>query len=179
MVTTKLMTADDLFLMPEDDARYELIRGELIKMPPPDRIHGRRLLRVGSFFLSYADEVGGEATAEAGFRLEVEPDTVLGPDITYTNSARVPLDDARGYVSYAPDVAVEIDSPSNRPGERLARVEIYHGAGTRLVLFVNDEKRTVTAHYADGRVIVLTINDVLDGEDIMPGFRLPIADLFR
>src|SRR5215218_7739646 len=155
MVTTKLMTADELAVLPDDDFRYELIRGELIQMPPPDLIHGLRQARVGQIFLNYADRHGGIVTGEAGFRLEIGPDTVLGPDVTYTSPDRVPTEVRRGYGTHVPDVAMEIDSPSSRSGERRFRTEVYHRAGVRLVLFLNDEQQTLTAAYADGRIDVL------------------------
>jgi Uma2 family endonuclease len=179
MVTTKLMTAEELAVLPDDGFRYELIRGELIQMPPPDVVHGRRQARVSQILLNYADQHGGDVTGEAGFRLEIGPDTVLAPDATYTAPARVPTESRRGYGTYVPDVVVEIDSPSNRPGERRFRVQVYFDAGVRLVLFVNDERQSLTAMYADGRTVVLTIGEVFDGGEIMPGFRATIADLFR
>lgn len=179
MVTTKLMKAEELELLPEDDFRYELIRGELIQMPPPDPIHGKRQARVGQIFLNYADQNGGEVTGEAGFRFEIGPDTVLGPDVTYTSPARMPTEHRRGFGNYAPDVAMEIDSPSNRPGEQRFRLDIYFKAGVRLVLFLNEERRALTAHYDDGRVETLTSDDVFDGGEVMPGFRVAVADFFR
>ncbi len=179
MVATKLMTAEELANLPDDGYRYELLRGELIQMAPPDWIHGVRQARLAYEFVAYADQFGGQVTGEAGFHLEVNPDTVLAPDLTYTRPERVPNDAERGFARYAPDVAVEIDSPSNRPGERRRKVQAYHRAGTRLVLFVNDERRTVTVEHADGRSEVLHVDDVFDGGDVMPGFRLAVADFFR
>jgi Uma2 family endonuclease len=179
MVTTRLMTAAELAELPDDGYKYELIEGELIQMPPPDPLHGRRQARIAQQFLNYADLYGGQVTGEAGFILHIDPDTVLAPDVTYTRPERLPEGDERGFATYAPNVAAEIDSPSNRPGERRRKVKAYHQAGTGIVLFVNDEKRTVTVEHADGRTEVLQEGDVFDGGEVMPGFRLAVVDFFR
>lgn len=179
MVATRLMTAEELAQLPDDGYRYELLQGELIQMAPPDPNHGKRQARLIYEFVGYADRRGGEVTGEAGFHLEIDPDTVLAPDVTYTRPERVPLGQERGFGRYAPHVAAEIDSPSNRPGERRRKVKAYHEAGTQIVLFVNDEKRTVTVEYADGRREVLREGDVFDGGEVMPGFRLPVTEFFR
>jgi Uma2 family endonuclease len=179
MVASKLMTAEELARLPDDGHKYELIEGELITMAPPDHLHGMRQARLVFHFVGYADDFGGVVTGEAGFHLEVDPDTVLAPDVTYTRPERLPTGLGRGFARYAPNVAAEIDSPSNRPGERRRKLRAYHEAGTELVLFVNDEKRTVTVEHADGRTEVLKEGDVFDGGDVMPGFRVSVNDLFR
>jgi Uma2 family endonuclease len=179
MVTTRLMTADELAQLPEDGRRYVLLQGELIEMAPPDPVHAKRQARLIYEFVGYADRHGGEAGGEAGYYLEIDPDTVLAPDATYTRPERLPATEERGFGRYAPHVAAEIDSPSNRPGERQRKVKAYHAAGTRIVLFVNDEHRTVTVEHADGRREVLREGDVFDGGDVMPGFRLPVTEFFR
>jgi Uma2 family endonuclease len=179
MVTTSLMTAQEFAQLPDDGYRYELIRGELIRMAPPDPLHGKRQGRVVFHFVAYADRFGGLATGEAAYHLEVDPDTVLALDATYTRPERAPEAERHGFGEDAPDVAVEIDSPSNRPGERRRKVRAYHQAGARIVLFVNGDRRTVTVEHADGRSEILHEGDVLDGSDVMPGFRLPVAEFFR
>jgi Uma2 family endonuclease len=180
MVTTRLMTAEELAQLPDNGRRYVLLQGELIEMAPPDRMHAKRQGRLVHEFIVYADKYGGEALGESGFVLEIDPDTVLAPDASYTRPENVPAGEGRGFGRYAPDVAAEIDSPSNRPGERRRKViRAYHAAGTRIVLFVNDEKRTVTVEYADGRSEVLREGDVFDGGNVMPGFRLPVTEFFR
>jgi Uma2 family endonuclease len=161
MVSTRLMTAQELAELPDDGYRYELIRGELIRMPPPRGDHGFRQARWAQLFLNYADVAGGAVTGESGYRLEIDPDTVLAPDVAYIRPGR-PIAEAfrETYPALAPDVAVEIDSPSNRPGERRKKVRAYHERGTRLVIFVNSERRTLTLEHVDGRTQVLGEGDV-------------------
>jgi Uma2 family endonuclease len=180
MVATKLMTAQELANLPDDGFRYELIRGELIRMPPPGGRHGRRQARMAQLFLNYADVFGGWVTGESGFHIEVDPDTVLAPDVAYIRPDRIAAEDfEQTYPQLAPDVAVEIDSPSSRRGERRRKLLAYHKRGTRLVLLVDEMRRTITVEHADGRTEVLGDADVFDGGDAMPGFRVSVADFFR
>jgi Uma2 family endonuclease len=179
MVSTRLMTADELAQLPDDGYRYELIEGELIRMPPPGRPHGVRLLEVGLYFRDYARRNGGEATGTSGYRLRVDPDTVLAPDIAYVRPERVPPKGGPVYTEVSPDVALEIVSPSERLGRRRRKVGAYFEAGTRIVLFLNEVKRTLTVEHADGRSEVLHEGDVFDGGEVMPGFRVSVEDLLR
>lgn len=180
MVTTaKLTTAQDLLDLPDDGFRYVLIRGELIQMPPVGRIHGRRQARIGFRFQGYADEFGGEVTADSGYTLASDPDTVLAPDIAYVRPERVPPEDETNYPAIAPDVALEINSPSSRPGERQRKLQAYREAGTRLVLFVDEVRHTIAVEHLDGRSEVLGRGDFFDGGEVMPGFRVPVSDFFR
>jgi len=179
MVTTRLMTAEELARLPEDGYRYELIEGELIRMPPPGRPHGVRLLEVGLYFRDYARRFGGEATGGSGYQLNIDPDTVLAPDVAYVRPERVLPKGGPAYPDVAPDVAVEIVSPSERPGQQRKKLRAYFAAGTQLVLFLDEEERTLTVEHADGRTETLHEGDVFDGGDVMPGFRVSVEDLFR
>jgi Uma2 family endonuclease len=179
MVATRLMTADELAQLPDDGYRYELIEGELIRMPPAGWLHGVRLLEVGLYVLDYAKRHGGRATGGSGYRLKVDPDTVLAPDVAYVRSERIPPNSGPTYPPVAPDVALEIVSPSERPGYQRKKVRVYFEAGTRMVLFLDEMKRTLTVEHADGHTEVLHEGDVFDGGEVMPGFRVPVADLFR
>ncbi len=179
MVTTRLMTAEELERLPDDGYRHELIEGKLIRMPPPGWPHGVRLLEVGLYFRDYAKRHGGFATGGSGYRLEVDPDTVLAPDVAYVRPDRIPLQGGPTYPLVAPDVAVEIVSPSERPGQQRRKLRAYFAAGTRIVLFLDERERTLTVEHPDGRREVLGEGDVFDGGDVMPGFRVPVEDLFR
>ena len=180
MVATRLMTARELAEMPDDGFRYELLRGELIRMPPPSGKHGLRQTRISQLFRNYTDVYGGWVFGESGFHIEIDPDTVLEPDVAFIRPDRMTAEDLeQTYPSVAPDVAVEINSPSNRPGQRQKKLQAYHERGTRLVLFVNEANRTITAAYADGRTEILKEGDIFDGGDLMPGFRIPVTEFFR
>jgi len=107
---------------------------------------------------------------ESGFHLATDPDTVRGPDIAFIRQERIPDPEPAGYAALAPDLVVEILSPGDRPGEVLAKVADWLSAGSRLVWVVDPDRRVARAYRADGTESVLTAQDALLGEDVLPGF---------
>ncbi len=180
MVSTTLLTAADLLEMPDDGVRHELIRGELTGMNPTGFHHleigGLLSRRMGTF----AEQHGlGVVGGEAGFVFSRDPDTVLAPDIVFVRADRLPpRDERQGFLALAPDLAVEILSPSDRAIEVNEKVVIYLQAGVRLVWIIDPRRRTVTAYAADRTARVLVEGDDLDGGDVLPAFRLPLTELF-
>jgi Uma2 family endonuclease len=175
------MTTDDLLALPDRPGRFDLIRGELIEMPPAGGDHGSIGAGLIARLWLHVDrhQLGKVYMAETGFKLFEDPDTVLGPDAAVVRSERVPpASESRGYLRLAPDLAVEIISPSERPPRTADKVREYLDAGVRLLWLVYPRRRTVTVHRADGSVTVLHEGNVLDGEDVLPGFQLPVADIF-
>lgn len=178
MATTKLWTADELEQLPDDEYQYALIKGELFRMPPPKFLHGRIVLAVGApMFQFVAEHSLGVVSDQSGFILERDPDTLLGPDLAFVQSARVPVDE-NAYPMLALDLVVEVASPSQSGPSIEEKTALYLEAGVRLVWAVDAARRTVRVRRPDGTDRLLTANDVLDGEDVLPGFRLPIAQLF-
>ena len=176
----KLMTAEELLEMPDDGFRYELVRGELVKMAPAGRVHGKRGNRVNvslSLYV-YENNLGETYLAETGFHLETDPDHVLAPDASFVRQERVDaVGDGDGFFPGPPDLAVEVVSPSDRLTEVADKVAEWLAAGTRMVVVVNPRNRTVQSHTPDG-VTELTEADTLDGGNVVPGWRLPVADIF-
>jgi Uma2 family endonuclease len=113
-----------------------------------------------------------------GFVLEREPDTVRGPDVSLVRASRVPPPHHSGYIDAAPDLVVEILSPSNKRREVQDKVRDYQGAGAGLIWVVDPPKRLVVVHAPGTPARTLAGDDVLDGGDVVPGFRLPLAQLF-
>ena len=181
MTTTqqKLITADELLAMPDDGYRYELIRGVLIqKMPPGDR-HGIAAICTGAEFLNYARANNyGSVRAEIGYKLESDPDTVRAPDVSWIapESAGEPIP---GYRDGAPDLAVEVKSPNDSRPEVFAKAQMWIGYGTRIVLALDPEPVTVTVYRPNTEPVVLGEDDVLDLDDLLPGFSCPVWRLFR
>ncbi len=178
--TTKLVTAEELERMPEDE-RYELIRGELHRMSPAGRPHGGMLLELSTPLSLHVKRYGlGKLYAgEVGVILERDPDTVLAPDLAFVRADRlVPDDPGDGYMPYPPDLVVEIASPSDsRPALR-RKAARYFAAGVPYVWLVEASPRTVSQLGADGSERVWRDAEILDGDDVLPGFRLPVADIF-
>ena len=177
----KLMTAEELLEMPDDGFRYELVRGELVKMPPAGHMSSFLELRVGARLLAFveANGLGRAYSSNGGFRLDSDPDTVLAPDASFVRQERVDVvGDGDGFFPGPPDLAIEVISPSDRYTEVEAKVEEWFNAGTLMVVVVNPRNRTVRVYRSLVDSDLLTETDTLEGGDVVPGWRLPVADIF-
>lgn len=175
----RLLTAEDLIQMGEDDFKYELRRGELIKMAPAGDDHGwigaKALRLVGNY--AEANALGDVFNADTGFRLESDPDTVRAPDVGFISRERRPPR-SRGYLSVAPDLAIEVVSPNDSASDVHEKVAEYLAAGSRLVWVIYPRTRTVVIHRANGTIEERRVGQSLDGEDVVPGFSCAVAELF-
>ena len=175
------VTAAELERMPSDRFwRYELRRGALRRQPPHDEPAGRygsMLLFVLADF-ARRQRVGVVYTSDTGFLLESDPDTVFAPDVAFLTRDRVPTEDRPGFFPGAPDLAVEVVSPSDTAEEVREKVDDYLRLGTRLVWVVYPRTKRVAVYRVDGSVRELTGDDVLEGEDVVPGFAYRVADIF-
>lgn len=115
---------------------------------------------------------------EAGFLLARDPDTVLAADVAFVQGDRVPASDLRGYPNLAPDLVVEVVSPSQTVRRMRDKAEDWLRHGTRLVWIVDPVGRQVETHHPDGHVDVVGADQSLSGEDILPGFDLPVDTIF-
>lgn len=179
--TLTLMTAEELWQMPDDGYRYELIKGELRRMPPTGGEHGKISLSLGAMIAWHVRQhkLGVAFAAETGFLLATNPDTVRAPDASFVCQDRIPAGGIpKSYFPGAPDLAVEVVSPSDIYGEVEEKVLEWLDAGTRMVVVVNPRKRTVTVYRSQTDITILRETDVLSGGDVLPGFSCQIADLF-
>jgi len=180
-VEQKLMTAAELLRRPSDGLRHELVRGELRTMSPAGFEHGRVTQRLGNFLGSHVETQGlGEVVVgDVGFYLTLDPDTVRAPDVAFVRAERLRgIDPPRGYWKGAPDLAVEVISPNDLYTEVEEKVAEWLEHGTRLVIVVNPRRRTVAVHRPNQPVRVLSGDDLLDGEDVVPGWSIRVRDLF-
>ena len=178
--TTKLMTAEELLALPDDGYRYELIRGELIKMAPAGHSHGRYGSRINRRLSNYVydNELGETYLAETGFILARSPDHVIAPDAAFVRRERADAArDVPGYFPGAPDLAVEVISPTDRLTRVADKVQDWLEHGTRMVIVVNPRNKTVQVHTPDG-VTELAEADTLDGGDVLPEWTMAVADIF-
>jgi Uma2 family endonuclease len=178
-MTPATMTAEDLLRLNIQGKRSELVRGQLIVREPPGFAHGVVAFRIGRLVGDFVDSfrLGLVVAAETGFTLARNPDTVRAPDVGFVRQDRVPDPLPRGYAEFAPDLAVEVLSPGDRPGEMLAKVSDWLRAGTLLVWVVDPIRRTARVYRADGTEAFASADDSLDGEDLLPGFVLPLASV--
>ena len=173
------MTADELLAMPDDGYRYELVRGELIKMSPTGWGHGVFASRIDRSMGTYAsDNRLGEASTENGFLIGT--DHMRAPDVSLVRRERA-LDpnETSGFFPGPPDIAVEVISPSDRLTEVAEKVEEWLDAGTLAVIVANPRNQTVRVHRPDWETIHLTVEDVLEVPEVLPGWRMPIREIFR
>jgi Uma2 family endonuclease len=119
--------------------------------------------------------LGQVYAGDTGFTLSRAPDTVRAPDIAFIRRARIPDPEPPGYPDFAPDLAIEVLSPSNRPGETLAKIADWLSAGTSLVWVIDPERRLARVYRPDGTEAIVPADDALDGEDILPGFSCPLS----
>ena len=184
--TTRLITADELLVMPHrdengNDCRLELIRGELKVMPPSKLLHGIICARVATALGSFVQEhdLGVVVGAETGFIVERDPDTVLGADAAFISHEQLStIEDLDKFAPFAPDLAVEVMSPSDTAREVENKVALYFAAGARAVWVFNPKKKTVAVYTSPTDVRVLGEHDTLEGGDVLPGFTLELSKLF-
>jgi Uma2 family endonuclease len=173
------MTAEEYASLEEDGLRHELQAGWLVSEPRPFPRHGQIQVRVARALADFVEGRDlGVVLTECGFLLSRNPDTVRGPDVAFVRRDRYHPERAeREFFPGAPDLAVEILSPSNRPGDVHAKVADSLAAGARLV-WVLDPGRGVVEIYrsllAPRRV---GEDGVLEGEDVLPGLSVPVAAL--
>jgi Uma2 family endonuclease len=149
-----------------------LVRGVLVVREPAGYRHGDVTARITKLLMEAVDArgLGRVVAAGTGFRLSADPDTVRAPDVAFISRERLPDPEDQGYPALAPDLVVQVLSPSDRPGETLAKVGDWLSAGALLVWVVDPGRRVARVYRQDGTEVLLTESDVLSGEDVIPGF---------
>ena len=167
--------------LPEEDAyRLELVRGRLVREPRPGTRHGSLMARLGARLERHVKENRlGIVCMDFGVVLSTEPPTVRGPDIGFISADRLPPEGAPiGFLRVAPDLAVEIVSPSNTASEIQEKVLEYLEAEARLVWVVDPQTRVASTYRSRDEIRLLGEEDELEGGDVLPGFRLALRELF-
>jgi len=180
--TTMLLTADDLLAMPEDGNRYELIRGELVSTPMSSYESSDIAAGIVTVLRTYAHthRLGRVTGADGAFILARDPYTVRIPDVSFVRIDRLPPPaQRRQFLELAPDLAVEVVSPSDSANAVQEKVREYLDYGVQLIWVVHPAQRTVTVYTADRNARVLYEDEALDGGDVLPGFTLTVAEIFE
>ena len=180
MHLTGLMTADEVLRLNLPDKRTELIRGRLVVREPAGARHGAVVMRMAYRITAHVEayHLGRVYAAETGFKIESNPDTVRAPDVAFIATNRLPREEPLGYPTWPPDLAVEVQAHNDHPADTLEKVAHWLKAGVRLVWLVDTGRRIARVYRADGTESLLDTGGVLDGEDLLPGFRCPLQDLW-
>lgn len=178
MSVSVTMTAADLQRLPADE-RLELFDGVPDPMTLVNWKHVRTVDRVGRPLGNYVTERRlGVVGSEGGFLLSRDPDTVLAPDLVFIRIDRLPSEDDEGFVTVVPDLFVEVMSPRDTAPKLDDKVQRYLAAGVRLVWVVNARRRSVTEYAPDRTARIFVAGETLSGGAVVPGFLLPVADIF-
>ncbi len=174
------MTADELARL-QGEGRYELSRGELIALPPAGEEHSAietgLVARLHAFVREHG--LGRVYGGDTGFRLPLTPEAVRSSDVAFVGKERLTqITDRRKFIPVAPDLAIEIISPDETAEQVQEKVADYLEAGARVVWVAYPRTRTVHVHAAMRPISVLSATDMLDGGDVLPGFRLAVSELF-
>jgi Uma2 family endonuclease len=180
-----LLTVADVAALPSElpsgPVRYELDNGRLVIMPPPGYIHGRVECHI-SGELRNQGELRGFGVAlcgEVAIVLWRNPDRVVGADSGFVVNASLPIQLSReGYLETIPDLVAEVRSKNDSQPEIDQKISDYHRAGVRVVWIADPETKTVTAHRKGIPPQVFTVNDTLTVDDVIPGFQMPVQNVF-
>ena len=156
---------------------YEYVKGELVPMAPPSREHGEISVNVIHYLYShvYQQKLGRLYTAETTFQVG---ERTAKPDVAFVSTAQLTGDKTKGF-SIPPDLAIEVVSPSDVQSRVAEKALAYLDAGTRLVWVIEPVSKTVTVYRSERDIEILTREDTLTGEDVVPGFACPISHLFE
>ena len=176
-------TVDDLLALSGDENRYELVRGDLLMMSPASPVQGRYASRLVGALDNYVFEhdLGEVYTAEPGFELVSGPEAMVrAPDVAFVSKGRIPPPDQQaGFWAIAPDLAVEIISPSETANEVQEKVRDYLVAGVRLIWLVYPDTKIVVEYRSFTQICQLMSDETLQGGEVIPGFSYPLPQLFR
>ncbi len=165
-----------------EDRSIELVEGEIVEMSKPSGLHGQITMLLSLKIANHVVEnrLGVVTAAETGYILERNPDgrdTVRALDIAFLSRVRVPAVLPDKLVEVAPDLAVEVISPSNKVTDMHRKIRQLLAAGTALIWIVHPETGTVEVHTQSG-AITLEADDRLSGGDVLPGFEIPVREIF-
>ena len=176
----KLLTADDLLRLYSKGVKGELIRGVLHETMAPGVRHGKIAIRLGGKMDAHVgrDGLGHVFGSDTGVLLERNPDTVREPDLAYVSAERLPPDaDIDGYCPVAPDLVVEIKSPSDSEREVDDKATMWLSHGVRMALVINPETGTIRVRQPNLPAIMLAMDDTLDVGEVLPGFSCPVREI--
>jgi Uma2 family endonuclease len=178
MSHARIITDDELLQLPEDGRRYEVVDGELVASPAAGLRHAMAVAELIAELHSFADERRLGLVLGPNLLYVLPSGNRRGSDLTFISAAKAAqLGPDTVFPELAPDLAVEVLSPFDSPRRMMERVGEYLEAGVRLVWVVDPEGRRAVIYRALSDVVQVLADGVLDGGDVLPGFRCRLADL--
>ena len=179
--TTKLLTAEDLLRLNSQGIKGELIRGVLCETVSVGEEHGH----IAGIFITFLNvhirphRLGRTGGTDVGVLMHRDPDMVREPDVYYVSAERLPLSvRVQGYLEVMPELVVEIVSPSDQQPAVNDKTTMWLAHGVQMVVEVYPAERAVMVHRPGVAPVTLTGDDVLHGGDVLPGFTLPLSEIF-
>jgi Uma2 family endonuclease len=180
--TETLLTAEEYARLPDDGRPTELVRGKIVEMNPPTPKHGIICIEIGAILRNYVKEhdLGRVAGNDSCVITEHDPDTVRGADVAFYSYAKVPKGPVpAGYLKVAPDIVIEVLSPSDRWNEMHAKIAEYLDAGVSVVCVLDPATEEAHLFYRDKSPRALAGNDELTFPDQLGDFRVAVRKLFE
>ena len=175
------MDASDLKCLRSDSCRYELISGSVENRPFKSGLCGSIANKLLSLLNSHVDSkcLGSIFTSGTGFLIETNPDTVRAPDGAFVKQDRwEQLDETEGFLELAPDLAIEVVSPSDSFSYIESKAQMWLESGTRAVVIVDPSDNSVRMYRNQSNIDVFRIGDNVDVSDVVSGWSFDVADLF-
>lgn len=178
MIAKTLMSAAEFMQTGPETDGFELVRGELVPMPPPKRPHGQVCANVTGLLVIYKKTRGAGTvySNDTGIITETDPDTVRGVDVAFYLKTQEAGD---GYMTLPPDLTVEIRSEGQPWKELEPKVDEYLNMGGRMVWIVDPESQSLIVHRPGAEPVTLSVNHSFDGGDTLPGLRFAVRELFE
>lgn len=176
---TTPITGDELYAM-GDIGRTELVRGEIIYMSPVGHPHGYIKFNIGAILHTFVKEhgLGRVMGGEVGIYTQRNPDTVRGADVAFISNERFAQVQSRSFLDVAPKLVVEVLSPDDSWSDITEKLEEYFNINVEVVWIVDPRREQVHVYRSQTEVDRLTVDDKLSGGNLLPGFEVPIAELF-
>lgn len=174
-------TGEDVERLTRQGERCELIFGELVPMPPVGNDQGVATNDLASEAAVFVrrNKLGRGFAAETGFRLSRDPETILAPDWAFIRAERIEGPPARGFGDLVPDLVLETRSPNDSKGEVAGKIGLWLHFGAQVVWDLDPARKILTVHRRDGTVTRLGAEDTLTEEELLPGFSLPLSEIFE
>jgi Uma2 family endonuclease len=180
-IVQNLITAEQFWNIPETDKHLELVRGQVMELPFLSAQAGVLVAEIAARWKQWEHQQRhGCVGSRAGCVLCRNPDTVRAPRIWFVRADLVPPTGVPDtFWQIAPDLAVEVVSPSESAADVQEKVHDYLSAGTRVMWVVYPRSQQVVVHTADGVALTLSGNDALASDDVLPGFRCTVTQIFE